>query len=985
MKEVENINEEQILIDPATDVSVTIPTENIADDLGIGFGIFEKAKVNLLTRFQPRNFAAASQNTFEFYGENYEEFYIWLIAEKGMSVDEAYHITNDHEKLADAVEEFNDFIRETAVQELDSDGNTVAASPEKLMIWPNLYKATVDKLAEYTMPNIDYSDPKQMEDYAGQSLLIGNILQTCYTGMEQTVVLGIPHGGAEVFAEDSRRFLEKSVSQEELQRCEELANNAFAVTAHLQAGYENLVLTENRQEKTLTIHNLDDIAQVRYAINGMDSNRINGKTISDAAERLENNMHIFGPVKIETSQQQVGDQMLPVCKVTEGMGTAAIKQEGILKDQEKTFAFLKKGKASDLSKELDAFINVEDPPVMDALTKCEEELTQEARENAEKKAQDELENEADQKEQDDPVNEQQAAEPDGPKEDQAVGMVIPEEQKEEQKEEIKEEQKEQQKEEIKEEIKEEQIAPQQQKENREIVNEQPGIQQPEKQADEVMREKWKQISKVNNKIALLQEIGDMHRKLVADREALISTQKDKNANFDQPGKKATKEEGSEYYRNMTRALNKVIALTDLSGGQEKTGDFRQLQQALREYKTAATQYEKTRNVFYKAVFGNGKKRLETSQKAMDKTERFLETMEVYEKRGTLGPEFMGSAEERKSLTEISAQTEKEAKEVNVSFGNLHANAQARQIKDEHAKVADQRTQMRRLVRKAANNAGAAATWDDGILSGDSLPKNWDRAADFLKWSYNTSIDGILTSDKGERMLAGMQKEKFNKNYEKEIKRIAKDRQFREKVISLQNPKEGFEVYEKVYMEKLRLKDKAIKLKIKFKKQLEDMSMGDAVPFMGLEGRVTNAIFEEDTKNDLDVDIRNEKVFSHDQVPDRQALDAGYEKLGEIVTLQILSGEHSVKMRKAIVKNGEGDYKNLQDAVTDHLKKTGELEGKSYAELNEQLGPKLSDGSLSDKVFRGLGKELKRNKELKNGQPEQRKNLQNEQNKKMEKK
>jgi hypothetical protein len=97
----------------------------------------------------------------------------------------------------------------------------------------------------------------------------------------------------------------------------------------------------------------------------------------------------------------------------------------------------------------------------------------------------------------------------------------------------------------------------------------------------------------------------------------------------------------------------------------------------------------------------------------------------------------------------------------------------------------------------------------------------------------------------------------------------------------------------------------------------------------------------------------------------------------IVTLQILSGPYSAKMRKAIVKNGEGEQKDFQDAVTKQLKDSGMLKDKSYAEINEKLGPALSDGSLAGKVFDDMAKDRKIEKDRQKIQqaPEQEKNLQ----------
>ena len=954
MKEIEN-NQENIIIDPATDVSVTIPTEGAAPDFGIGYGIFDAANVDLFTRFQPRNFPGTADTTFRFSDQNYSEFYIWLMGEKGMSVDEAFHITNDRDKLTDAVEEFNDFIRNTGIQELDKDGNTVAADPEKLLTWPKLYKKVVDKLTDYKMPDMDYSDPKQMADYAGQSLLIGNVLQACYNGMESALYHAQPHPGAEVYDSKSRRLVEKTFTNEDLERCEQLANSAFTVTAHLQAGYDNIVIREDRQKKTQTIHNLDDMVQVRFALNGLEGNKIAGASLKDAADSLEKSLQLFGPVTIATTKQQVGDQIVKQCKVEAGEATAAIGHAGILKDADKAFAFLQTGGASALAGELDTFINGKDAPAMDALAAYEEKITKEANAEAKKRPEEIAQKEAQEKARKE-AEERAQKEAEEKARKEAEEKARKEAQEKVQKEEKKEAQKE--------------AVDQQAVENRQAEKKQPDAEQ--------MKQKWQKIMKVNGKIALLHQIGDMHQQLLADREALRKTQKDKDANFDLPGKpqgQPMKEEGSEYYKNMTRALNKVIRLTDPTNGQQ-AGDFRDLQQALKEYKRAATQYEKTRNVFYKAIFDNGKKRLEASQKAMDKTERFLETLEIYEKRGTIGEEFVGGIGERKDLSVISEQVKAQAAQTGVNFDNIIANTQARQIKEEHAKVADQRVAMRRLLKSASDKAGADISWDGGIVSTETLPKNWDRAADYLKWSYERAINRVTDPQKGERMLAVMQQEKFPKHFEKEIKGIVKDKDFQTLVVLAADPEKGFEAYHKVHKEKLKVKDNALKLKEGFQKTLDEMSKAGPEPFSGLEGQVTNAIYGAAEKDDAQ-QFEKDQAFSQDKKPDPHALEAGYLKLGLIVTLQILSGPYSAKMRKAIVKNGEGEQKDFQDAVTKQLKDSGMLKDKSYAEINEKLGPALSDGSLAGKVFDDMAKDRKIEKDRQKIQqaPEQEKNLQ----------
>ena len=85
--------------------------------------------------------------------------------------------------------------------------------------------------------------------------------------------------------------------------------------------------------------------------------------------------------------------------------------------------------------------------------------------------------------------------------------------------------------------------------------------------------------------AYLMEVNELHNEFIAIKDLFAKYQKDKNANFS-----GTKEEGSEYYRNMIGALKKCIEASDI----DKTHTNIDLKDAMEEYRKAARIYYKER-------------------------------------------------------------------------------------------------------------------------------------------------------------------------------------------------------------------------------------------------------------------------------------------------------------------------------------------------------------------------------------------------------
>lgn len=95
-------------------------------------------------------------------------------------------------------------------------------------------------------------------------------------------------------------------------------------------------------------------------------------------------------------------------------------------------------------------------------------------------------------------------------------------------------------------------------------------------------------AKEEDMTAYIMEVNDLHDSFVKVRNLLKQYQKDPKANFSS----GVAPEGSEFYRNMVKALNKCIEKTTVKSNQSATAD--DIQKAMLEYQKAAAIYHKER-------------------------------------------------------------------------------------------------------------------------------------------------------------------------------------------------------------------------------------------------------------------------------------------------------------------------------------------------------------------------------------------------------
>ncbi|MCR5282614.1 MAG: hypothetical protein K6E18_04530 [Lachnospiraceae bacterium] len=109
--------------------------------------------------------------------------------------------------------------------------------------------------------------------------------------------------------------------------------------------------------------------------------------------------------------------------------------------------------------------------------------------------------------------------------------------------------------------------------------------------------------------AFYEELEALHKELKEAKQRLIDTQDDPEANFT----RGAEAEGSEYYRNMTAALQKCIDLTDKT---KRSNNMEDLRQGLEEYKKASAAYVKERDDMFHAWRGYGRDRLKEAKDAV---------------------------------------------------------------------------------------------------------------------------------------------------------------------------------------------------------------------------------------------------------------------------------------------------------------------------------------------------------------------------------
>jgi hypothetical protein len=90
---------------------------------------------------------------------NYSVFAVWLMGEKGLSIEQVAEIMPGTPKFQDYVNEFHVFLADHPVA-------TKKDPTENVKAWTKLYLASVDQLKKFEFPDIDYSNPTEVAKHS---------------------------------------------------------------------------------------------------------------------------------------------------------------------------------------------------------------------------------------------------------------------------------------------------------------------------------------------------------------------------------------------------------------------------------------------------------------------------------------------------------------------------------------------------------------------------------------------------------------------------------------------------------------------------------------------------------------------------------------------------------------------------------------------------------------------------------------------------
>ena len=283
---------------------------------------------------------------------------------------------------------------------------------------------------------------------------------------------------------------------------------------------------------------------------------------------------------------------------------------------------------------------------------------------------------------------------------------------------------------------------------------------------------------------------------------LTATQADPMANFNSEGKRPENESGSESYKNMTKALNRIIEGTTIPDKYSRQGEMTvdELKSAIKQLKKAAKEYYDSHTGIHRLHAGwkaNGRERINVAKSIMESSdEELAKLMDLSNKMDLREHPETDHGGVRYGFNTMWSNLKDSAK---LRGHNLTDNHLVNVFEPADKLVSDSETKsgLRSKLKDASRNLGRLENLEDGL--GGAFNGNPVKVANaYFKKKYEAMINKAGLSSSAHKLIdvqRDMNASDFKKRYTDKVNALSNNEQFR-KVVSdnASNPNEALKIW-----------------------------------------------------------------------------------------------------------------------------------------------------------------------------------------------